>query len=128
MRGRFSPFPDRRKLPPPIKRTTGDSMDRKRDGETGSLDRRDFLTGAAALGAAAGALATGNARAEVSFPKERGKFGSGGVTNAAVNRSENTLFDCEVEGKLPEGLNGGFYRVGPDAQYPKPKALENDIA
>jgi carotenoid cleavage dioxygenase-like enzyme len=100
-----------------------------RNDQTSSIGRRDFLTGAAAAGAAAAStLAPPSAHAEVVFPKERGKFGSGGVTNAAVNRSENTLYDCEVEGDLPDDLDGVFYRVGPDAQYPKPKSLEHDIA
>ncbi len=105
-------------------------MSRRHDDERGSsLDRRTFLTGAAALGAAAGTLAAPQARAEVAFPTERGKFGAGGaVHNAAVNRSEHTLWDCEVEGDIPDDLDGGFYRVGPDAQYPKPPALSNDIA
>ncbi|MEO8315932.1 MAG: carotenoid oxygenase family protein, partial [Pseudomonadota bacterium] len=100
-----------------------------RDDQASSIGRRDFLTGAAAAGAAAvGTIAATPAQAEVQFPKERGKFGSGGVTNAAVNRSENTLYDCEIEGDLPDDLDGAFYRVGPDAQYPKPKSLEHDIA
>ena len=38
-----------------------------------------------------------------------------------VNRSENTLYDCEVDGDMPDDLDGAFYRVGPDPQYPKPK-------
>jgi carotenoid cleavage dioxygenase len=33
-------------------------------------------------------------------------------------RSEVDIFDCDVEGKIPEGMNGVFYRVGPDPQYP----------
>ena len=33
-------------------------------------------------------------------------------------RAEVDLVDCEVEGKLPAGLQGTFYRVGPDFQYP----------
>jgi len=105
-------------------------MGRRQDDRQGSsLDRRKFLTGAAAIGAAAGSLVAPAARAEVQFPKERGKFGAGGATtNAAVNRSEHTLWDCEVDGDIPDDLDGGFYRVGPDAQYPKPAALANDIA
>jgi len=105
-------------------------MSRKHDDAQGaSVNRRTFLTTAAALGAAAGTLAAPAAHAEVAFPKERGKFGAGGaVTNAGVNRSEHTLWDCEVEGGIPDDLDGGFYRVGPDAQYPKPAALANDIA
>jgi carotenoid cleavage dioxygenase len=39
-------------------------------------------------------------------------------------RAEVDLRDCEVEGELPAGLNGAFYRVGPDYQYP-PKFVDN---
>ena len=63
----------------------------------------------------------------VQFPSDRSKFGQGGSTVQGVSRAEQSLFDCEVEGRLPPGLQGTFYRVGPDAQYPKPKAFEDDI-
>ncbi len=33
-------------------------------------------------------------------------------------RLECDVADCEIEGRLPSDLNGIFYRVGPDAQYP----------
>jgi carotenoid cleavage dioxygenase-like enzyme len=33
-------------------------------------------------------------------------------------RLEADVRDCEIEGKIPSDLNGAFYRVGPDAQYP----------
>jgi carotenoid cleavage dioxygenase-like enzyme len=33
-------------------------------------------------------------------------------------RLEAEVRDCQVEGKIPDDLNGAFYRVGPDAQYP----------
>ena len=33
-------------------------------------------------------------------------------------RLESDIEDCEIEGKLPTDLEGAFYRVGPDAQYP----------
>jgi carotenoid cleavage dioxygenase-like enzyme len=33
-------------------------------------------------------------------------------------RAEADVRDCEVEGKIPEHLSGGFYAVGPDPQYP----------
>ena len=33
-------------------------------------------------------------------------------------RAEVDIMDCEVEGTLPSDLNGTFYRVGPDFQYP----------
>ena len=31
---------------------------------------------------------------------------------------EADVHDCQVEGKVPADLNGAFYRVGPDPQYP----------
>ncbi|HZF14772.1 MAG TPA: carotenoid oxygenase family protein [Steroidobacteraceae bacterium] len=39
-------------------------------------------------------------------------------------RLESDLRDCEVEGELPVDLDGAFYRVGPDYQYP-PKFPHN---
>src|SRR5579862_9509123 len=97
------------------------------------VDRRALL-GGAALGAGMLAGAAGApeaAQAEVLFPKSRGgfggPFGGGGSEAGAVCRSENDLYDCEVEGKLPADLEGVFYRVGPDPQYPKPDKYTMDI-
>lgn len=39
-------------------------------------------------------------------------------------RAEVDLYDCEVEGRLPDDLNGTFYRVGPDFHYPPRYANE----
>lgn len=36
----------------------------------------------------------------------------------APGRFEADILDLEVEGRLPEGLDGVFYRVGPDPQWP----------
>ena len=95
----------------------------------GGVDRRALL-GGAVLGA--GALAAGaGAQAEVQFPKAGGGpfgFGAGGAVAGATHRSENDLYDCEVEGKLPADLDGAFYRIGPDPQYPKPSKYSHDIA
>ena len=44
-------------------------------------------------------------------------FGSG---FAAPGRFEADVFDCEVEGQLPQGLHGGFYRLQCDFAYPPP--------
>src|SRR5690242_17926386 len=33
-------------------------------------------------------------------------------------RAEAEVRDCQIEGKLPSDLSGGFYAVGPDPQYP----------
>ena len=104
------------------------------DNNGSGMDRRALL-GGAALGA--GLLAGGvvgapqAAQAEVLFPKAGGgfggPFGAGGSVTGAVHRSEDTLYDCEVEGKLPADLDGAFYRVGPDPQYPKPPQWTMDI-
>jgi carotenoid cleavage dioxygenase len=91
------------------------------------LDRRSFM-GAAATGAGA-AAAAGFAQAaapatpapQVDFPNTPGAFAAGGGFRAEVD-----IRDCEVEGKMPLDLNGVFYRVGPDPQYPKP-GFEKDI-
>jgi carotenoid cleavage dioxygenase len=54
-------------------------------------------------------------------------FGGGGSAAGAVNRSEVDLFDCEVDGHLPDDLDGAFFRVGPDPQYPKSDKYARDI-
>jgi len=100
-------------------------------------DRRAFMTGIATTGA--GVIATSlagiePARSEVLFPPPggfgagAGAFGGGGSAGGGVYRSENDLYDCEVEGKLPADLDGAFYRIGPDPQYPKPAKYVHDIA
>jgi carotenoid cleavage dioxygenase-like enzyme len=102
--------------------------DNKADGS--AMDRRRFL-GAAGLGAGvaatAGLATAAPANAEVLFPAERSAFGGGGSVGGGVYRSENDLYDCEVEGKLPADLDGAFYRIGPDPQYPKPAQFAGDI-
>ncbi len=98
--------------------------------------RRDFL-GVAALGTGAalagmGAAAVPASAAAPSGPAPRVDFPSdprafaGGPAGTNI-RAEMDLYDCEVEGELPPGLDGTFYRVGPDPQYPKPKEHEGDI-
>ncbi|MBN1237559.1 MAG: carotenoid oxygenase family protein [Gammaproteobacteria bacterium] len=42
-------------------------------------------------------------------------------------RVEADVRDCEVEGEIPSDLNGAFYRVGPDPQYPlRPRNIPFD--
>lgn len=97
-----------------------------------SLGRRDFLgaatlgTGAALAGMASGAAAQPSTPApQVDFPEDPRAFGGG---PAGTNiRAEVDLYDCEVEGRLPIDLDGVFYRVGPDPQYPKPPEYTGDI-
>ena len=63
----------------------------------------------------------------VHFPHEPMAYGGGGSAAGTVHRSEADLTDCEVEGTLPAELDGVFYRVGPDPQYPKDPRYANDI-
>ena len=105
------------------------------DNDKGGMDRRALLGGAAiGAGLIAGGVASApeKAKAEVLFPKAGGggfggAYAAGGSVTGAVNRSEDTLYDCEVEGKLPADLDGAFYRVGPDPQYPKDPKWVMDI-
>jgi len=89
--------------------------------EMDGIDRRIFLR-AAALGAVvvgAGGLqrtALAQAQAESSAPPPRARPGGG--ANYAPIRAEVEVRDCEIEGKIPDDLNGGFYATGPDPQYP----------
>ncbi|MES2605900.1 MAG: carotenoid oxygenase family protein, partial [Pseudomonadota bacterium] len=92
--------------------------------------RRDFLGGslsvAAGLGAASllGAAAVAQAQPPAGAPGP----GAGGPppapgaapapTMPRLFRAETEIRNCEVEGTIPSDLNGAFYRVGPDAQYP----------
>ena len=103
---------------------------------SGALEptRRGFL-GAATVGTGAmlaGVAAPGVARAaegaapQVDFPNAPGQFGSG--PPGTNNRAEIDLYDCEVEGAWPADLDGVFYRVGPDPQYPKDPRYAGDIA
>jgi carotenoid cleavage dioxygenase len=48
----------------------------------------------------------------------RDVMGSVLAAGSHLYRMECDIADCEVEGRLPSDLSGGFYRVGPDAQYP----------
>jgi carotenoid cleavage dioxygenase-like enzyme len=96
----------------------------------GGVDRRSFLRAAATSGAGAvlGGGLIAQAQAGVRFPSEPQTFGTGGGVLGAVCRSEFDLYDCEVEGQIPADLDGAFYRVGPDPQYPKPDQFAHDIA
>jgi len=96
------------------------------------IDRRQFVGGA--IGAAAGAGVTGmlgqaaNAQPPAGggpgggpggrFGGSPGSFGGASGPQPALFGLESTIYDCEVDGKIPDDLNGAFYRVGPDPQYP----------
>jgi carotenoid cleavage dioxygenase-like enzyme len=79
-----------------------------------NFNRRQVLGGALGLaGAAAGVGLIRNVQAQppgapqMSAPQGPNLF-----------RLEADVSDCQVTGKIPDDLNGAFYRVGPDAQYP----------
>jgi hypothetical protein len=82
-------------------------MSRKeRSEQLPSADRRTFLSGASALGSTA-------AQAEVKFPKEPGKFGSGGTGSTPanafavqVNRSENTFTTVKLPYRAAPQVHG----------------------
>jgi len=63
----------------------------------------------------------------VLFPTAPMTFGSGGSAGGGVHRLEANVVDCEVEGTLPADLDGAFFRVGPDPQYPKPPQFAHDV-
>ena len=97
------------------------------------IARRSFLSGAATLGTGAALLGTAGVASaqatgpapQVDFPADPRAFGGGPAgTNT---RAEIDLHDCEVEGSWPTSLDGAFYRVGPDPQYPKAPQYTGDI-
>ena len=88
--------------------------------KSAGMDRRSFIgtLAAAGTGAVAGGLSLGAtpAKAEtVHFSNPPGLGGGGPF------RSECDIRDCEVEGEIPLNIDGAFYRVGPDWQYPPMK-------
>lgn len=90
--------------------------------ETGGLDRRSFLGGAAVAAAAIGtaSVAPGEAEAQSASsgaPVAQRPLPLSGGTYAPL-RAEVDVRDCPIEGKIPADLNGGFYATGPDPQYP----------
>jgi carotenoid cleavage dioxygenase-like enzyme len=94
-----------------------------------AIGRRNFMStlaaaaGTTAIGSAAGPLAPSAKAAKpesVHFPPSQ-YLGAGGPF-----RSECDIRDCDVEGEIPKEIDGAFYRVGPDWQYPAPKGIPFD--
>jgi carotenoid cleavage dioxygenase len=87
-----------------------------------NMGRRRFVGGA--IGAAAGAGVAGmlGQPAEAQPPAGPGGPPPGISPNfvrpVSSFKLESTIYDCEVDGTIPSDLNGAFYRVGPDPQYP----------
>jgi len=98
-----------------------------------SMGRRKFmgtLAAAASLPAVAGsaAVAAGglsafapSADAETVHFKGQSGFGGGNPF-----RCEADIRDCDIDGEIPLNIDGAFYRVGPDWQYPAPKGIPFD--
>jgi carotenoid cleavage dioxygenase-like enzyme len=82
--------------------------------------RRTFMQsalGAAGAVSAAGVVGTRSspaAAAEGPVPIRQAATGG----QFSPIRAEVTISDCQIEGKIPSDLSGGFYATGPDAQYP----------
>jgi len=96
------------------------SKDPKRTTQSAGMNRRSFIgtLAAAGTGAVAGGLSIGAppAKAEtVHFSNPPGLGGGGPF------RSECDIRDCDVDGEIPLNIDGAFYRVGPDWQYPPMK-------
>jgi len=82
-----------------------------------AMDRRTFM---GTLGAVAGAnvVASGAAfAAEAPAAANRPRSNHMAALGDSF-RAECDIRDCEVEGEIPADLDGAFYRVGPDFQYP----------
>ena len=102
----------RRKSKQPEKETGGTRMPRRKF--IGTLAAAAGLPAAAGSDAFAGAAALAPAAKSetVHFSKIPLGFGS------APFRAECDIRDCDVEGEIPSSIDGAFYRVGPDWQYP----------
>jgi carotenoid cleavage dioxygenase-like enzyme len=100
-------------------------MSKKPESDQATTSRRSFIGGTlgAAAGLGAASLLGAAAAAQAQPPAGAGGPPPGAAAANAGNgprlfRAEIDVRDCEVEGTIPSDLNGAFYRVGPDAQYP----------
>lgn len=83
-------------------------------------NRREFLgsvVGAAAVGLTANGAAEGAGAATASDAPHETRFRAVFQPDTRLFRQEADVRECEVEGSVPPGLAGTFYRVGPDPQY-----------
>ena len=101
--------------------------DKPQTDKKAEIDRRSFVAGALGAAAGFGALLADGARAQppAGGPPSGGPPGGppGAIPPemrrpAALYKLEADVRDCQVDGKVPTDLNGAFYRVGPDPQYP----------
>src|ERR1700723_2995921 len=95
------------------------SKQTKKSTDGAAIGRRSFmgtLAAAAGTSAVAGTLSpfSASAKAEtVHFATGTPGLGGGGPFRAEID-----IRDCDVEGEIPTSIDGAFYRVGPDWQYP----------
>ena len=96
------------------------SINKKNHPDLPDASRRLFMGGAlgAAAGIGAASLMGAAATAQAQPPAGAPAGGAPASRGPQTFRAEIDVRDCEVEGKIPDDLNGAFYRVGPDAQYP----------
>jgi carotenoid cleavage dioxygenase len=82
------------------------------------LDRRSFMGGALGAAAGVGVGAAGLLPDGVLAQPPNSELRPSMQRPTSLFRLEADVRDCEVQGTIPSDLNGAFYRVGPDAQYP----------
>jgi len=95
-------------------------MTDKKNADTHTFDRRQFLGSAIGVAGAAAALSAGGLMPESAQAQPPGFGGGQPQSGPRLFRAEIDVHDCEVTGRIPDDLNGAFYRVGPDPQYPLP--------
>ena len=99
----------------------GKSKESKKTSRESSMNRRRFmgtLAAAAGTGAVAGTLSP---FAPSATPKPSISRIPRDSAAAVQFRTECDIRDCDIEGEIPSNINGAFYRVGPDWQYPPMK-------
>jgi carotenoid cleavage dioxygenase len=91
------------------------------------FDRRAFVASAIGAAAGVGAMLASESQAQPPQGRELGTVAGGRAPSAippemrrpvSLYKLEADVRDCQVTGKIPTDLNGAFYRVGPDPQYP----------
>ena len=95
------------------------SKQTKKAASGAAMNRRKFM---GTLAAAAGTTAVAGSLSPFapSANAETVHFAANtpGMGGAGPFRTECDIRDCDVEGEIPSNIDGAFYRVGPDWQYP----------
>lgn len=93
-------------------------MSSNQDHDTGRVSRRSFMGSTLGVAAGIGAAGLMGASAGARAQSQSDDAGAASSSLPMLFRAEIEVQDCEVEGTIPADLNGAFYRVGPDPQYP----------